>query len=58
MYRILIALQAPGNLVNDAINAAILYSLLSHIAFIRIAGVVTKICFKDFHRLVDSDKYQ
>jgi hypothetical protein len=21
-------------------------------------GVVTKICFKDFHRLVDSDKYQ
>jgi hypothetical protein len=38
MYRILIALQAPGNLVNNAINAAILYSLLSHIAFIRIAG--------------------
>jgi len=31
-------MQVPGNLVNNAINAAILYSLLSNITFIRIAG--------------------
>jgi hypothetical protein len=30
--------KVPGNLVNTAINAAILYSLLSNIAFVRIAG--------------------
>jgi hypothetical protein len=30
--------QVPGNLVNSVINAAILYSLISNIAFIRIAG--------------------
>ena len=30
--------QVPGNLVNGVINAAILYSLISNIAFIRIAG--------------------
>lgn len=38
LYKLLITFQVPGNLVNNAINAAILYSLLSHIAFIRMAG--------------------
>jgi hypothetical protein len=33
--------QVPGNLVNNAINAAILHLLLSHVAFIRIAGFAT-----------------
>ena len=37
-------LQVPGSLVNNAANAAALYSLLNHTAFVRIAGFASGEC--------------